>query len=288
MHRALVLVVIAAGCTSDAELARQSYVRGAFCPPERVRAFELPELALFIDDARATTPWQEPVPPAGVAADPARLALWQRTRDADHGAWAAREARAAAVTQPASNVQELVGCDGAQLWTCGRGRHGVSCRRVAGVDNGQVLACRDGRAARFSGGVFQCTSEPAFSRTRCATGCPSGEYRCLLDCAATAVDECRRNGLDELGLCGGAAHERDELAKSVAQVASASEYAALSKALESCLAPCKSSSSCTADCLGQAAERCEQRQVGDAVCTRLRSSADTMHRQVEQLRQLRQ
>src|SRR5580698_9976217 len=87
MHRALVLVLAVTACTSDTELARQTYIKGAFCPPERVRVVAHPELALFNDDAVARTPWREPVLPPEVAADSTRLAMWQRKRDADHAAW---------------------------------------------------------------------------------------------------------------------------------------------------------------------------------------------------------
>jgi hypothetical protein len=73
---AIVVPVVLAGCASLEEGARDHFVRALACPAERVTVKARPDLR-YGDLIGAPT---ASAPPAEVAADPERLALWKEQR----------------------------------------------------------------------------------------------------------------------------------------------------------------------------------------------------------------
>lgn len=68
-----------AACTSRTDAARELFVNAHACPSERVEIVELQGQSVY-ELRRRAHPGGEVQPPAEVAGDPARLALWHRQR----------------------------------------------------------------------------------------------------------------------------------------------------------------------------------------------------------------
>jgi len=101
MIRWVLALFFLCGCQSAAEGAKAQFSEERVCPLERVEVRARPELK----PSQFTRP---SAPPADVAADPARLQLWQ-----------AEQARFAANNDDWGEVVEARGCSGHVFYVCG-------------------------------------------------------------------------------------------------------------------------------------------------------------------------
>lgn len=104
------------GCTSVEDGAKENYAQAYSCPMERVEIRKRPDIR-----PSQVSIGGPPKPPADVAADPGRLAVWQRD-----------ENERAAKLDDYETVYELRGCDHQVLWVCARatshvGGNGIAC-----------------------------------------------------------------------------------------------------------------------------------------------------------------
>ena len=116
-----VLGAAAAGtaCTSYETAARESFSQSNSCPIAGVTAKERPDLSAF--DLIFGPPSK---PPADVAADPARLALFQKKHDDTKKAW-----------DRSTYPYEVAGCNEKLFYTCSRGGKSgrTSCSSVSRI-----------------------------------------------------------------------------------------------------------------------------------------------------------
>jgi hypothetical protein len=110
--RALVLsllILSATGCQSLMDGAKEDFSRAFTCPKQGVEARERKDITAY----QLRTP-KPPSPSAEIAADPARLKMWeeqqQKIRDFENS----------------HSVVEVRGCGHARLYTCGRSSRGSS------------------------------------------------------------------------------------------------------------------------------------------------------------------
>jgi hypothetical protein len=174
--RSVLFVVLAltTGCgvayqeSVDRRVATTSLSSEVYCPVERVSADAHPELKLvpserYMSDLRLeedAPPWVEPALPPEIAADPARLKMWQVDRDAKYHDWQSLDAARRMAKDPERNVlarslgaADLVsvsGCGVTRIYACTwvKHRHGDTrtCSWVSEMDfNGPPrVVCRDG------------------------------------------------------------------------------------------------------------------------------------------------
>lgn len=117
MHRFAIagLLVVIAGCSQE-KSARERFATDKTCPIDRVTATEK------VGESAHDLIWGPPKkPPPEIAADPARLALWQKQEDASKKSW-----------DKATRVWEVTGCNETQLYTCmpSSKRMGANCTSV--------------------------------------------------------------------------------------------------------------------------------------------------------------
>jgi hypothetical protein len=212
--RISLFALAAVGCGSPWQAQMTSiaadHARAASCPTERVHVHEAP-LKRWVGERVDSVPWVEPAaPPPAVTNDAERMALWQRDRDQQHADWETRRADHHPLTASDEVIFELDSCDDAQLWICGSSGHGGCVPIEQAFDAAGTLACPDGHAAERTGGTFACTARPAFNLASCVSACAPGaeEGACEDACGDAANAECRRDGFDQLRLCGRAAASR--------------------------------------------------------------------------------
>ena len=75
----LAAMLVLAGCQTLAAGAKEHFSKDYSCPPDRIEARDRPDL--HPSSFRTQPP--TPTPPAAVAADPARLAIWEKNHRVD-------------------------------------------------------------------------------------------------------------------------------------------------------------------------------------------------------------
>lgn len=98
---ALIAAVCVVGCRSNETIARESFARELSCPDERITVTPRKDLV------GADLAIRPEAPPKDIAADPGRLAIWQK-----------EEARRLADYEGTS-VMQARGCDRELLYICG-------------------------------------------------------------------------------------------------------------------------------------------------------------------------
>lgn len=98
------------GCKSNEQAARETFSKDSSCPSERVTAVARPELSAY------DLTFGKSAPPANIASDPARVAMWQADQDKTRKGWDDR-----------MRVVEVGGCDEKKYYQCASGKHGTSC-----------------------------------------------------------------------------------------------------------------------------------------------------------------
>lgn len=112
----VVAAVLLVGCRSNETMAKESFGRRFTCPEDRITATPRTDLKA-VDLA-----FRPEVPPATVAADPARLALWQK------------EQAATASEYDGDAVLQARGCNAEILYICGDLRVSVGATRPGCMD----------------------------------------------------------------------------------------------------------------------------------------------------------
>ncbi len=133
----LLSLVAVGGCTSLEKGAQEEFTSSFSCPKERVTVTPRPDLKAAVFGSR-------PAPPADVAADPARLAVWQKKEDDLQSTW-----------NNSTTVFEVAGCDKDVIYKCGQ------AAKHASTSSG--IMCTEARHVSASG-----ATEPA------GNGSPSG------------------------------------------------------------------------------------------------------------------
>jgi len=108
---ALIAAVMLVACNSDETMARESFARQFTCPNERITV--TPRKDLVAVDLT----FRPEAPPKDIAADPGRLAIWQK-----------EEARRAAEYEGKSVIQAR-GCEHEVFYICGQLRVSVGATR---------------------------------------------------------------------------------------------------------------------------------------------------------------
>ncbi len=98
------------GCTSLEQGAQEEFTTKFSCPKDRVKVVPRSDLKAFDITFGTRAP-----PPADVASDPARLAIWQKKQDDTEASWNA-----------GTPVFEVTGCDKDVIFTCGRAQKHAS------------------------------------------------------------------------------------------------------------------------------------------------------------------
>jgi len=301
MMKSVVTIVLAcAACGgASAQDAARYFSRASFCPAERVRATPRPELALRAPDAElARVPeWREPVPPAELLRDPARMRMWNDKRDAEYASWLAmRHSAASRYTYSYTTVFEIVGCGTTAVYSCAW----YSCEQITDAAR---LACRDNSTPIAQGvpPTLACVRgrEPydlALSPRDCAASCAKDDPRCPLACLATAHQTCEARGFDRFGLCAPFAEAEagaekvareatDAGAKAAALHAAADDLRANADDMRTCATACPRASSralteCMVGCATTSRERCERSAPTTSWCEGFRTAETAMQRQL--------
>lgn len=120
-HLALAVTCLAAslvGCKSREEQARDEFSETVSCPASRVEVREVKGVTPF-DVREKYNPARKPVPPADVASDPERLALWEAKQAKQRGA-------SRTESSFGSDVFEATGCGETITYECWRKRKSVN------------------------------------------------------------------------------------------------------------------------------------------------------------------
>jgi hypothetical protein len=113
---ALICVLAIAGCKKLADGAREEFSQQYTCPPERVEVRAREELDIYDVEHRAQSTEQ---PPAEVAADPGRLAMWRKERTD-------RVEKERRYQKSYHHLFEVRGCAHATVYNCTRPGSGSS------------------------------------------------------------------------------------------------------------------------------------------------------------------
>ncbi len=104
---------LAIAACSSASQARADFAQSYTCPPERVAVTSWPSAAQREHYSSVRAPTAQPSPPPDVAADPARLRMWQTEREAKR-----------------KQEEEVSSCDGYEVTGCGQ-QHFYCCDHSA-------------------------------------------------------------------------------------------------------------------------------------------------------------
>jgi len=106
------------GCKSQEEQARDEFSEEFSCPASRIEVRELEGVTPY-DVRQKYNPTAKPQPPAEIAADPERLAIWEEKEE---------EKRRASQREPGfgSNVFEATGCGETITYECWRKKKSVN------------------------------------------------------------------------------------------------------------------------------------------------------------------
>jgi hypothetical protein len=124
-HWAAVAALLSlSACQSLGDGAKEQFSKDFSCPTERVLTRDRNDL----HPSSFTSPSPMPKPPADVAADPARLAVWQQNHRQDPTAY-----------DSYSDIEEARGCDRQAFYECHHPQkhaNRASCSRVSTVPAG--------------------------------------------------------------------------------------------------------------------------------------------------------
>ena len=113
---ALATLVSLTSCQSLADGAKETFAKDYSCPADRVESRDRPDLRHSSFDTGPTTP--TPKPPPDIAADPARLAMWQRRHQHDP-----------TELDSTTDVEEARGCGKQAFYFCHGGqRHSLQAK----------------------------------------------------------------------------------------------------------------------------------------------------------------